>query len=92
MSQMTCSGSGSGELGNQFAATVGMRVRSSASTSRRARSRTDASIRATTFGVNALLTIDAQPLVPRIVERDHRAEELRYLGCEVAERDVRDAN
>ena len=56
MSQMTCSGRGpaSSETSSPLPSGCAMII---ASTSRRARSRTDASVRATTFGVNALLTM-----------------------------------
>lgn len=57
MSQMTCSGSGPASSPTSSASPSGWFAISEA-TSRRARSRTDASMRATTFGVNARLTIE----------------------------------
>ncbi len=56
MSQITCSGSGPASSLTSSALPSGWLAISDA-TSRWARSRTDASMRATTFGVNALLTI-----------------------------------
>ncbi len=57
MSQMTCSGSGPASSVTRSAWPSGWLAISDA-TSRWARSRTEASMRATTFGVNALLTIE----------------------------------
>ena len=56
MSQITCSGSGPANSATTSAVPSGCSA-IIFSTSRRARSRTDASVRATTFGVNALLTM-----------------------------------
>ena len=57
MSQMTCNGSGPASSLTASAVPSGCLATMSA-TSRRARSRTEVSMRATTFGVNALLTMD----------------------------------
>ncbi len=56
MSQITCSGSGPASSATSSPVPSGCSA-IIASTSRRARSRTDASVRATTLGVNALLTM-----------------------------------
>ena len=56
MSQMTCSGSGPASSATTSPVPSGC-VSIIVSTRRRARSRTESSMRATTFGVNALLTM-----------------------------------
>ena len=56
MSQITCRGSGPASSATTSPVPSGC-VSIIVSTSRRARSRTEASVRATTFGVNALLTM-----------------------------------
>ena len=67
-------GQRAGQLRDQLAVAVGVLL-DHRRDQRRARSRTDASVRATTFGVNARLTM-LRSRVPRIVQHDHRPEVL----------------
>ena len=85
MSQMICSGSGAANVSTKSheprSAAVGHELAGAV--------REPAlSIAATVFGVNARLHEQPQLRVARVVEHDHRAEELEGLGRVLGQRDA----